>query len=198
MPRYTTAKEAKEHSDGNSDLEQALLSLTDNQLKFWNLMNAPGYTQEQAYREAFELPDTPAKTLQPRACALWNSDKFTICRMALAKSHRERSARSLEYRIAEMEAFAEEARQKGQYGAAFQALQAAGKLEGHYIDKKQVEYASKDGLDILKAIAQDKTQESIEFARKEARALGLEQQFNEWIKTLDVKISIGQKQGREV
>jgi hypothetical protein len=181
--RYPSGEEKPEDDPGG--LNDLLAELTEKQLAFWQAMEKPGNTQVRAYREAFDAENMSDATVSVKACQLWNSDKFKIIRSALMNAVRERSTRTLEYRIAEMEAFAERCELAGQYGAAFQAKQATGKLEGHYVDKKEITHRQdKEALDALKAIVQDGKPESIAFAMKEAKSLGLQKELETHIKTI--------------
>lgn len=166
------------------DIDSLLAELTEKQLVFWEEMNKAGATQVKAYRTAFDTKASDS-VVAVDACRLWNSPKFSLIRAALMSTVRERAARSLEYRIAEMESFAERCEANGQFGAAFQARQAVGKLEGHYVDKKEITHKSdREALDALKAIAADGTKESIAFAMKEAKALGLEKELEKELGTV--------------
>lgn len=135
-------------------LDDALDDLTVQQLMFWQHMNTGKHTQVEAYRMAFAKCTTDNKNVvQVKACKLWNSDKFKICKSALNDSIAERSARTKEQRIARLERVGDKALDDGNYGAAVQAEVNCGKLEGHYIERHENVTKGKEFISRLKRLA---------------------------------------------
>ena len=138
----------------SSNLDKALMSLTSQQLKFWELMQSGKMTQEQAYRASYSVKASrPKAAVQRDACMLWAKPKFIQCRTALMNGITRQSIKDREVRIAEMQAFAERCEEAGQYGAACKARELVARLEGHYIEKTENINKTRDQLSSLKQIA---------------------------------------------
>jgi len=165
----------------DAELDELLGGLSEKHYKFFKLMDTGKYTQTEAYREAFDRRGGLDSSVASDACRLRNSPKFKQIRILLKNTIVEQSARSLDFRIAEMEAFANRAEQAGAWSSAVKARENVAKLEGHYVIKTQRVASKTDELDLLKDVCKDKSAESIAFAMKEAKALGLEKELTEYL-----------------
>ena len=170
--------------EGAEELGELLSRLSAKQLKFWEIVNEGKVTQAQAYRQAYDAENMARNSIIVEASRLWNCPKFTLLRIALKNSMVEQSARTLAYRINEMEAFADRCEAHNQWGAAGKARENAAKLEGHYVIKTQSVASRTDDLSLLKEIAKDGSKESIAFAMKEAKSLGLDKELKEALGTV--------------
>ena len=135
-----------EELEDASQVGELLSKLTDNQFRFWELMNDGKLGQREAYRLAYGCEEWSNNAISVQATRLWNNPKFVLIRQALKNTVVEQAARSLNYRIAEMESFAERCEGAGQYGAAGKARENAAKLEGHYVIKTQSVPSRSDDL----------------------------------------------------
>lgn len=178
----TKKKPANNNTEKKETIEELLTKMTDKQLKFWELMQPGKLTQEQAYRQAFQVSDKIDKrNVQVRAGKLWNNNDFIMCRTALMNTITTQVIKSKESRIAEMQAFADRCEAKGQLGAACKARELVGKLEGHYVDKTENVNKTRDQIhslaEIANSIGKDKALEM-------ASQIGLHDELLEHMATL--------------
>lgn len=163
-------------------LDEALASLTDKQLKFWELMQTGKLTQVQAYRQSHDVSDTTQKeSIEVMASRLWNNAKFKLSRTALMNGITSQTIKAKEVRIAEMQAFAERCEAAGQLGAAAKARELVGKLEGHYIDRRENVNRTRDQLTSLKQIADSLGEDD---ALRMAKQIGMEEELTEHLASI--------------
>ena len=106
-----------------------------------------GKTATDAYIAVYG-DDAIRKNIWARASRLKNNRKVRSWIDAMRLSDLQRGARTIEERVARMEALAEEAKLAGNYATAVMAEEKAGKLEGHYVEKSEI-HERKTGVDDL-------------------------------------------------
>ena len=132
-------------------------------------------TQAQAYRQSYNVKESRTnRSVQVDAARLWHNPCFTLARTALMNGITSQVIKSKEVRIAEMQAFAERCEAAGQLGAAAKARELVGKLEGHYIDRRENVNKTRDQLTSLKQIADSVGEDK---ALELARQIGMEEEL---------------------
>lgn len=163
MPRYPTDK-----PEAKTSLNEELVMLSPQEHDFFNLYAFDVKLAGNAtacYKKAFPESKHEGGSLHVTAWRMKEKVKPYID--LLIQSKTEQTVRTKEFRIAEMEAFAERCEAAGQYGAAFQARQAVGKLEGQYVELKEDVNKTRDQLSSLKTLAQTiGTDEAMKIAKQ--------------------------------
>lgn len=113
------------------------MNLTDKQEKFAQCI-AKGYTQADAYREAYDCEEMVDNTVYKEACLLMNNPKIT----ARVKELKERALKRFDITVDDLIAELEEAREiakiSSQSSAMVSATMGKGKLLGLVTDKQEV------------------------------------------------------------
>lgn len=143
-----------------------------------------GGNASEAYRRAFPDVSHKRNTVWCEASKLKTSPKVSQWIRALTLSQMDRLEDTREQYLADLKADIEEAKASGNYGAAATLRTSQGKVLGYYIDRKEVTTTRTDEITILKDIASDGSKESIAYALKEAKSLGLEKELKEALGTL--------------
>lgn len=113
------------------------MNLTDKQEKFAQCI-AKGYTQADAYREAYDCEEMSDNCLYVNACKLMNNDKVAIRVKELKERALKRYDITVDDLIAELEEAREIAKISSQSSAMVSATMGKGKLLGLVTDKQEV------------------------------------------------------------
>lgn len=153
---------------------EELPELTDKQFTFVQGILA-GKSAAQSYREAYDAENMGENTIYSKASILRNSDKVRVWLDQMTIDRLKVTKRTLEERIARMEALALIAIRTGNIGAAVQAEEKAGKLEGQYIERKEfTDTNRRDELQLLMSLVDADRPHTIQLAIEEAKGLGME------------------------
>jgi hypothetical protein len=146
-----------------------LPDLTEYQLKFCDGILA-GKTSSDAYRAAYDCSNMQPPTIWAAASRLRNDYRVELWIAAARKAEIGKFSRTREQHIARLDRLQQIAIDSGNIGAAVQAEQLIGKVEGHHTDR--IEVTSQDPMQTLREIAAL----SPELAAKLAHDQGIEWQ----------------------
>jgi hypothetical protein len=124
------------------------MNLTDKQEKFAQCI-AKGYTQADAYREAYDCEDMVDNTVYKEACLLMNNPKITERVKELKERNLEKNYdRDVRYYLEKLEEIRQKAVAEGQYSAAVSAIKEDAKISGVYVEKAEV----KNNVELVKEV----------------------------------------------
>jgi hypothetical protein len=124
------------------------MNLTDKQEKFAQCI-AKGYTQADAYREAYDCEDMIDNTVYKEACLLMNNPKITERVKELKERNLEKNYdRDVRYYLEKLEEIRQKAVAEGQYSAAVSAIKEDAKISGVYVEKAEV----KNNVELVKEV----------------------------------------------
>jgi hypothetical protein len=124
------------------------MNLTDKQEKFAQCI-AKGYTQADAYREAYDCEEMSDNCLYVNACKLMNNDKVAIRVKELKERNLEKNYdRDVRYYLEKLEEIRQKAVAEGQYSAAVSAIKEDAKISGVYVEKAEV----KNNVELVKEV----------------------------------------------
>lgn len=124
------------------------MNLTDKQEKFAQCI-AKGYTQADAYREAYDCEDMVDNTVYKEACLLMNNPKITERVKELKERNLEKNYdRDVRYYLEKLEEVRQKAVAEGQYSAAVSAIKEDAKISGVYVEKAEV----KNNVELVKEV----------------------------------------------
>lgn len=131
--------------------KNGLPEITDKQFNF--VMGvAEGKNYSDAYRNAYNTTTARNATIWTAASDLAADPKVSQWIDAIAEGKFVRRRKTLEERIAQMDMLSKKALDSKNLGAAVNAAEKAGKLEGHYVEKREDVGATKDTVRALKAL----------------------------------------------
>lgn len=114
------------------------MKLTDKQEKFAQCI-AKGYTQADAYREAYDCEEMSDNCLYVNACKVMNNDKVSLRVKELKERNLEKNYdRDVRYYLEKLEEIRQKAVAEGQYSAAVSAIKEDAKISGVYVEKAEV------------------------------------------------------------
>ena len=149
-----------------------LPELTEQQRKF-AIAVAGGKKAVEAYRECYDCSGSAQPTIWQNAWQLRHHNKVSIWIDALRRDRQGASSISREQHLERLEELRQLAMETGNVGAAVQAEQLMGKVEGHYTERVAVDVSDiRSTLDQIAAI-------SPELAAQLARDNGLEDNTTE-------------------
>ena len=144
-----------------------LPDLTEQQMSFWRLRQE-GKRPVEAYRLSYDCSAMSDPAVWTEASRLCNHPKIALWDAAAAKAEIGRVVRTKEQHMLRLNRLQQIALDTGNVGAAVQAEQLIGKVEGHYVE--QYRDLTRDPLDSLREIAAVSPQLAAQLAKEQGIA----------------------------